>query len=387
MAAQLSLSTLLGTATLDAWKATIISVAARVGLKTENWAEGGYTRTLVALFAELYTTAGDVVRLIAASGFLDYAEGDWLTLLARNMFGVERIQATYAAAAGGITLTNTGGGLYVFDPGDLVVAKTSPQATYRNTSGGTLSPGGGPLTLDLMAEEPGSNSNAGPNTIVELVTTALGVTVTNHVALAGLDEETDEALRDRCRDSLAALSVGGIKKAYEFFAKSALLPDGTPVGATRVRVMPAAGDGTLTVYVAGPSGEMTGPLVAAVQMTFDTKVTPYGLDATAVSATNLSVAAPATIWIPASLGISTADARLIVWKALNQFVQTLPIGGTIITPETGKVYWRALLAVIANAIPGTLHAQLTAEADIDVTDGQVPIWDGASPDITVMQVP
>lgn len=383
----LSLSSLLAPVSLESWKTTIVNVASAVGLKTENWADGGYTRTLVALFSQLYSTASSVIQLLAASGFLDYAERDWLTLLAKNVFGVERIEATYASAAEAITLTNTGGGLYVFEVGDLVVAHSSTNKTYRNTSAGTLSPGVGvTLKLDLIAEEAGSDSNAAIGTITDLVTTNLSVTVTNEVALAGLDQESDEALRQRCRDSIAALSVGGIKKAYEYFAKSAVRTDGTAVGVTRVRVMPAVGDGTLTVYVAGASGALSGPDVAVIQDTFDETVTPYGLDATAVSATNLPVTAPCTIWIPASLGMSTADARQAVFDALEEYVQTLPIGGVIISPAAGKVYWRALLGVISGAIPGMLKAQLTSEADITVADGEVPVWDGDLTDTTVNQV-
>src|SRR6185369_13530697 len=139
--ATLSFADLLKPISLDAWKSSIVYVAGALGLKTENWAEGGYTRTLVALFAQLIKTSGDVVRLIAASGFLDTAEGDWLTLLAKQLYNVDRIQATTAKAVGGITLTNGGGGLYVFDPGDLIVAHAFTGKTYRNTTGGTLSPG------------------------------------------------------------------------------------------------------------------------------------------------------------------------------------------------------------------------------------------------------
>jgi uncharacterized phage protein gp47/JayE len=184
---------------------------------------------MLALFAVLYTTGGDVVRIIAAAGFLDYAEGAWLELLAWNVFHVEKIKATYASAVLGLKLTNTGGGFYVIEPGDVIVAHATTKKTYRNTTGGTLNPGVGQvLRLDLVADEAGADSNATVGTITDLVTTSLGVTVTNEVALAGLDEESDPALRQRCRDSLATLSVGGIKNAYEYYAKSTVRPDGSP---------------------------------------------------------------------------------------------------------------------------------------------------------------
>jgi uncharacterized phage protein gp47/JayE len=383
----LKFSDLLATVALDEWKARIIAVANAVGLKTENWSEGGYTRTLVAVFSQLYKTAGDVVRIIAGSGFLDEAEGNWLEFLAKNLYGVDKIKATEAAAPNALVLTNGGGGLFTYDPLDIVVAHQDTGATYRNTTGGTLNPGiGQTLTLDLEAEEPGTDSNAGIGTITVMVTTSLGVTCTNVVALAGLDAESDPELRERCRDSVAALAIGGIKKAYEFFAKTATDEDGNSVGVSRVKVATAAGDGTLTVYIAGPGGALGGPEVAVVQGVFDEEVTPYGLDATAVSASDLSVTAPGTIWIPSSLGLDTATARQAVFAALEAYVEALPIGGVVITPTAGRVYWRALLAVIANAIPGTLKAQLTTETDVVVDEDEVPIWAGGLTDITVNQV-
>jgi len=378
---------LLTTKTLADWKKTIVDTATAVGLRTENWVDGGYTRTLVALFGQLHTYGGSVVRIIAASGFLDTAEGAWLKLLVRNLFGVEAIEATYASAPDSLLLTNTGGGLFVWEPGDIIVAHTSTKATYKTTTGGTLNPGvGQQLLLSLIAEEPGSGSNAAVGAITSMVTTFLGVTCTNVVGLVGLDEEKDPALRARARDSVALLALGGIKRAYEFIARSATDGSGVSLGVTRVRVMPAAGDGTLVVYVATASGSMSGPNVAFVQTAFDATVSPYGLDATAVSASNLSVTAPCTIYLPASLGITELEARTNVLAAMQAYVTGLPIGGVVITPATGKIYWRALLAVAAGANPGTLKAQLTSEVDISVAVNEAPVWAGLLAQTTVVQV-
>ncbi len=382
-----SFSDLLSTKTLDDWKRSIVNVATLVGLKTENWAEGGYTRTLVALFAQLYKTAGDVIRLIAASGFLDTADGDWLTLLAKSVFNVERIEATFAKAPLALTLTNGGGGLFTFEERDIVVAHSSSGKTYRNTTGGALSPGiGQTLTLDLEAEEAGTDSNAAIGSITILITTFLGVTCSNVVALAGLDEESDPDLRQRCRDSLAILSLGGIKAAYAYFARSAVRPDGSAIGVTRVKVIPPPGDGTLDVYIATASGEVAMDDVAIVQDVFDESVTPYGFDATAISATNKSITAPCEIWIPSSLGLTEAAARAVVLAALESYVETLPIGGVVISPATGQVYWRALLGIVESSIPGMLKAELDAETDTAIATGEVPVWGGVLSDTTVTQV-
>lgn len=382
----LAFADLISTKTLESWKKSITDISSLVGLRTTNWIEGGFSRTLIALFAQLYKTAGDVVKIIAASGFLDTATKSWLTLLAKQVFNVDRIEATFATATGGITLTNTGGGLYIFDIDDLVVANTSTRKTFRNKSGGTLNPGAGQtLTLDLEAEEAGTDSNSGVGTITTMVTTFLGVTCTNPVALVGIDEESDPALRQRCRDSLAALAISGIKKAYEFVAKSATRPDGSVIGITRVRVPPPNGDGTATILLATASGAVATDDVAIVQGLFDTKVTPYGFFATAASAVNQTFTAPCTIWIPASLGLSELDARTAVRNALQAYALTLPIGGTVISGP-GAILWRALLGVVENSIPGMLKAQLTSESDISVASDHVPVFAGVLADTTVIQV-
>jgi uncharacterized phage protein gp47/JayE len=380
-------SELLKSLPLDSVKKSITSVATAVGLKTENWAEGGFSRTLVALFGQLYKTASDVVAIIAASGFLDTAERGWLTLLAYSVFRVSRIEATYASAVNGIKLTNGGGGLYTFAPGDIVVAHASTGKTYRNTTGGTLNPGVGQiLRLDLAAEEPGIASNASVGEITQMVTTFTGVTCTNEVALTGIDEESDPALRQRCRDSLALLSPGGPWKAYDFIARSAVDDDGDSLGVTRVLVAPAVGDGNVDVYVAGASGAIGAPSVAIVQADFDAKVTPYGFTSTALDASNHSISAPCTVWIPASLGMSTGNAQTAVDDALREYVEAVAIGGTVISPASGKVLWRALLGVVERSIPGMLQAQLVSEADIAIAGNEVPVWGGAPADVTVVQV-
>lgn len=371
--------------TLAQVKATIISTANVLGLSPQNWAEGGFSRTLVALVAQLHKASGDVVTIIAESGFLETAAGDWLTLLAYSVFRVTRIEATYAEAAGAVTLTNSGGGLYVFEAGDVIVAHSGTNKTYRNTSGGTLSPLS-TVTLDMRAEEAGSASNAAIGDATVLVTGYLGVTATNTVALVGLDAESDASLRERCRDSLSLLALGGIKRAYSYVARSAVDGAGVSRGITRVTVMPATGDGTVDVYIAGVSGDAPGGVVTAIQGEFDEKVTPYGFDATAISATPLSVSAPMTVWVPAALGLAEIDVQTAVNEALEAYVNAIPIGGVVISPAAGKVYWRALLATAAGAVPGALKIVLGAETDTTVADAEAPVWGGSTGDVTVVQV-
>jgi hypothetical protein len=385
MAIQIPLFQLLQSVPLASWKQRIEDIAKAVGLKTENWAEGGFTRILVALFAPLHTTNGEAVRIIAASRFLDFAQGAWLTLLAKEGYNVDRIEATYASAPLAITLTNTGTKFFEFDPQDIVFAHVDTNKTYRNETGGTLAPGG-TLTVDVIADEAGSASNALTGKITKLVTTLLGVTCTNTIALVGLDEQTDPSLRQLCRDSVAARSIGGVKRAYSYYAKTARRANLSPVGVTRVRVPPAVGDGTGAVYVASASGAISSPDVDVVQAAFDEKVTHYGFNATALSAVNKSITAPCTIWIPSSLGVTEEQAQQLVSDALEAYVINVDIGGVVIDPTPGRIYWRKLIEIITAAVPGALKAQLVSETDIAIAGNEVPIWGGDLDDTTVTLV-
>src|SRR5690606_14818917 len=101
--------------------------------------------------------------------------------------------------------------------------------------------------VDVIAFEAGSASSSSAGEITEIVTTMLQVTCSNPVALIGRDEESDPALRQRCRDSLGALSPNGPQAAYEYWAKSALRADGQPVNVNRVWVSTASSIGHVTV--------------------------------------------------------------------------------------------------------------------------------------------
>ncbi|HKU42874.1 MAG TPA: baseplate J/gp47 family protein, partial [Polyangiales bacterium] len=110
---------------------------------------------------------------IARSGFLELAEGDWLTLVARHVYGVEREQATFAA--GEVTLTNSGGGSFTLDADDLVVWNPTIKKSFRNPAGFTLGPADD-ITIPIVAIEAGTASTSSPGAITEIETTLLGVT-------------------------------------------------------------------------------------------------------------------------------------------------------------------------------------------------------------------
>ena len=198
MADDTLLSKLITTETKDAILQKLLDIADGLGLKTETWSSGDPTRSF---FAALAARLGDAwepgIAKMVKGGFLGLAEGDWLTLLLRYNFAVERVTGTYASCTVRLTNSSTAtiGAIAV---GAVTVRNPTTGATYRNTTSGTLGPGpAATLDLTFMAEVAGSGGTAGIGDINQLVNAISGVTVSNTTAAVGTDEEsdTDAALR------------------------------------------------------------------------------------------------------------------------------------------------------------------------------------------------
>lgn len=328
----------------------IYSVLAAKGVRTTSWKPGAVARTIITGTSIVLSAFSRLQAAIARGGFLDLAEGDWLTLVARYVYGVERIEGTFAT--GFVTLTNTGGGVYSGDPGDLVFSCSSGSAqgkTYRNTAAYSL-PAGGTITIPIQAVEIGSDSTALPAEIDTLETVLLGVAVANAAMVAGTDEETDAALRSRCREKLGALSPMGPHDAYAWAARSAVDADGEAIGVTRVRTIPD-GYGGLTVYVATAAGGVSAPDVAIIQADVRRLAEPNAVTATIASAVPMSLSVTYELWVREAIGLTTSQIEDRVNAALTAFCQAMPIGGDLVDgAPLGQLHRSAIDGAIADAI-------------------------------------
>lgn len=350
-------------------KASIYNLMKATGLPVTSWQEGAVARTIIAVIAAVFAGFTEVMATATRAGFLDLAEGIWLTLLAKYVYDVERIEATFAT--GEVTLDNNGGGVFSFDPGDLIVRSPATNKLYTNTATfdlGALEKG---KKVAIRAMEVGAASTSSPGQITAFVTTLLLVTVTNEASLVGLEAELDPALRQRCRDALGALSPNGPRAAYEYWAKTTKRPDGSPVGITRVRIPRAKGDGTVTVYVASGTGPVDPADLALVDEVIQTRVVPVGVTATVLSAVAHPIPVTCDVWIYTSSGMTDGDVQQLVLGRLATYFGVIPIGGFIIPPAVGKVLWRAIAGQIESVSPYIIEAKLTPETDITLTGDEV----------------
>lgn len=357
------------------------SLAAK-GVNTTGWKPGAVVRTIITGTSIVLSAFSELQAAIARGGFLELAEGNWLTLVARHVYGVERIKGTFAS--GEVTLTNRGGGVYAGDPGDLVFSCSSGRAagkTYRNTTPYSL-PAFGTITIPIQAVEIGSGSTALPYEIDRLETVLLGVEVANEASVVGRDAETDAALRTRCKDKLGPLSPMGPRDAYASIARSAVDEDGEAIGVTRVRTV-ADGIGGLTVYVATPSGGVTDPAaIAAIQADTDRLAEPNAVTATVVSASPVLVAVAYELWVRSTIGLTRDQIEVRVSDALTELCANTPIGGDIIAGTvSGRLYLSAIKGAIADAIGRDYLVRLEVTSpvsDITLAAHEAPVFDGAT---------
>lgn len=373
-----------------------IGIARMIGLPVSSWQPGDPSRSLLFLEAEFLESWEVPVVGFIASGFLDYATGTWLKILAKQVFNVDVPDATYAETD--VTLTNDGAGVYDdIAPGDLTVKSSLSGKTYRNTTGGDLGPKigalPGTLTLHFVADEAGSASSAGAGEIDEMVTTLIKVTCANATAAIGLDEQDEATTRQQCRDKLDSLSPNGAKGAYTYVARNAKLTGTNAV--TRARDQNTSDTGDVTIYVAGPSGVVAGPDVALVQTAIATWATPLCVTPTVLSAAAIPVAVTYTVWVYKSVNKTAPEIQADILAALESIFAREEIGGDIIPPAaTGALYKSkietAIQAVYRDENGNGPIFRVTVAApggDTALTNAQVAVLGAVTPTINLVPDP
>lgn len=361
-----------------------LDLASSIGINVTSWLPGDPTRSLFIFEATKLSALETIVVGFVGSGFLDFATGDWLTILAQEVFNVTRPEATFATAD--CLLTNTGGAIFDIAAGDLTAKNTDTGATYHNTTGGTLV-SSGTLTLTFEADIAGSGGNASVGEIDDLVTTLLGVTISNALSAVGIDAQDDPTLRQQCRDKLGSLSPNGPADAYSYVARTPALTGVTDV--TRVRTFPDSSTGDVLVYIAGPSGGVSGGDVTAVTNAIALNALPLAITPTVLSANNVPVSVTSTVWVYRSVNKTTAQVQADVNTALTNLFLAQPIGGNIIPPATsGSLYQSSILAAIEDVYPQIFRVSLASPTgDTPLGNGDVPVLGSVSTTVVFIDDP
>lgn len=359
--------------TRDEFVASMLQILADLGLPTTAWQELSAVREYIYATANSDAILSDSITPAARAGLLDYAEGQWLTLTADQEYDVERIVSTFAT--GDIRLTESDGDPHTFAAGDVRVLNETTGKTYTNTEGGTLT-ANGTLDLAFIADEPGSASDLVSGQTLSLLTAIPGVTPSYVADLLGQDEETDQSVRDRCRDSMAKASPNGPAAAYDYYAKSALRPDGTAVGVTRTKRVEA--NATVTLYCADADGGISAPDVAIVQDVIDLNVVPTGFTAIVVAASTLAVSLAFTLSRSPTATASEASLETLINAAIASYFSSIPVGGDPSLSFQG-IFVSTLIQRIRNAAgANVVDVVVTLPAsDQALANNQVPVVSGS----------
>lgn len=361
------LSDLTREVTADEAKSTLYAVCTALGLPTTGWLSGAVIRTLIAVVAVVVAGISRVIVQITKGRYRTLAEGDWLTLLAQDEYGIERIGAEYAT--GTVRLTKTGGAVYELEPGDVILKHKTLDVSYTNRDHISLV---GNTTVDaaFAAREPGSGSNANVGDITIMTTTLLGVTASNTTIFRGQDKESDIDLRARCASVFASLSPAGPADAYSYAAKRSKI-NSVLIGIDRVLVRLTA-PGYVNVFMAKSSGELDATELAQAAIDIQA-ITPLGITSVADTAIAMPTIVRYTAYAYPS-NQSAAEIKQKIDTALRLWIQSRPIGG-----DKGHLWADVIRSVILNSDPSIYHVALAAPAADIVMDAT---WVAVPGDIT-----
>lgn len=335
-------------------------------LPTTAWQPGSTPLSLLASEADPLADLSQLIAKIAASGLLESATGDWLTLLAWNVYGLRRNQAT--PTLGFVRLTNSGSSPQTIAVGQLWLSDAVGHR-YTNTAGGTLA-ASGTLDLPVQAEQLGAAYNVAQATIIAMVTPLPGVSCSNPVdwltrtgAVPGTDEESDDLLRQRCRARWSALGVGATVATYRLWARTAD-PAVQQVAVIQDGIVP----GQVDVYIAGAAGApLSGGIVAEV----DAYIRPRMPVCTALlvaSATAHAITVTATVYVSTA---KMAAAKAAIEAALTSYFNNAPIGGYS-TPLAPNVISAEKIIGLITGPDGVVDALVTSPT-VNVTLGATEV--------------
>ena len=372
------LSQLLQVPSADELYQDALDFFADLGFSPTNWLTGSLTRGASAFLGLGLAAGARNVALIVQAGLLDLAKGTWLDLLAESHFDETRDLATYATHTVTISSSADMTTPWVIEPGALRVRDSTTGKTFHSTNEEqiTLAAGAGNSEpIPFKADSPGSDYNSATNAIDELVTTKPGASITASVQVTSArDDETDPALRQKCRDKWAAnVAIHPPSAAYRYWAITA----SDEVTRAFVDDTNPDGPGTLRVYLAGDSGTVLAGAVTEADAALQAKKSSTARVQT-LNSTELTCALTGTVYYDSSEPLS--DFQAAFEGAVDDWFKQEPIGGTDLD-GTKKIYEGLLSAYLTgddddgNARLPSLRLPKFTSGDFAISTGQAAVAD------------
>jgi uncharacterized phage protein gp47/JayE len=312
----------------------------------------------------------DLVTQIANYCYNRYATGAGLREYSRSSYANEPKPAQQTK--GPATLTSKSTSAYVIQVGQLI-ASTDNDVDFTNTSSGTLA-AGGTLELQWQAVLAGAAGNVPNDAIRRLKTPLAGVTVANPAGPSGIwyttsgaDPEPAPTMRERNRTKWGTLNqVSMPSDGYRNLALS--VP-----AVTRVYVddLNPRGPNTLDVYMATSTGPAGPTELAAAQALFDVKRSPDARPL-ALAPTPLTQSVLGVVHIARALNTAAKQAEVL--KAIDDFLRSVPIGGTVLPPATNGVIPYSELLSAVSTLRGVVGFRPTSiSTDVPLLPNQIVV--------------
>ncbi len=323
-----------------------------------------------AKFAEV-----DIRVAVALSGFLDSSSGSWLTLLAKGVFTLTRNPPTRAIRGIGITATSMAAGGTVAAKQMLVKTVISGKISrWRNINDFQIVPGSSVGPYLFEAVDTGSASNFPEGAAFTLISTLAGVTLFDGGFKEGegtqlaADEESDPALRKRCKAQWPATALWGTRLAFARYIQEAFDAAGLANTITRFVVDDTNpnGPGSWDLYLANALGPATVNEVATVTTYFaaihQAGVGPIRIFA--ATAKNVTL----TIQLKGSTDTSTAQTLLV------NMLSAVSLGGKVYRSEITGTLQPAPQGQ-SSVLPGLYDVAISSPpADVTLAFNEVPQW-------------
>lgn len=359
-------------------RATMVTTLVSLGIPADKWRSGGVASTMLTVVSMTLALFSSLIVSFVSGFFLPTATGQGLVLLAYYVYGVTAPTATFATGA--VTLTNSGGGVYVLNPGDLVVQNPTTKVTYTNT--GTVNVGANATVtgVQVQAQTVGSAGNSNPGTVTVMVTTLLGVTVSNPTAIAGSDAISDANLRTLCTNKLGALSVRGPRTAYAYAIQVATNPiTGAQVNINRWSISASSHTGIVTVYVASPSGAPDSNDVTGVGNSIEAIARPDAVTVNLNAAVAVNYSPTVTFYVRVGNNATVAQIQTAIANAITSFISTYDIGGLPAGDDLNPTFTGLFAGGIYGAAAegcqsiGVTYVSGSGAQDLAMTAGQVVV--------------
>jgi len=393
-------------------RASMVTVLQSLGLQPQNWATGGVASSTLTAAATILGSLSTQLSNAIAQQWNPTASGGGLQLLSQYFYGLTPPQPTFAT--GNVVLSNTGGGVYTYGPGQATFGSTIANANglypqYTNISSFTLLAGSlstpTTLTVPVQCTTIGTAGNSAPGFVTLLVTQMLGVTCNNPASILGIDGLTDPALRALNTNSLGVRgSAYGPRSAYAYAISVAVNSvTGLPVNVNRQSISIASHTGEVTIYVASPAGPVSTTDLQGISNSIEALARPQGVTvlpglpgypSAPASATTVAYGPTITASIVSPSGTSAAAFITAINEALSTWFEgpQNPIGGLTATDDAHPAGFTGIFATgvdgiigaaVSALVPGAYLVSTSGVIDLALTTGQVAVWTPPNPALVV----